>query len=210
MSKVWSDFYNYMLPDLPGAETSLVDFALRQAAIAFCEKTMAWRYDHPNVTITSGTAFYSFTAPTDATIHAVTYAKFGDTEIDCKSGESILAAKISDWRDATGTPQFILGGATSFQLIPEPDADGTLTMKVALKPSVTAATLDTNIFNEYREAIVHGALARLMYSPKKPYTNPALAQYHGQQFEIMAGQAGMRQDRNYTRSPLQTSIRRRG
>ena len=121
-----------------------------------------------------------------------------------------IASAVDDWRNATGTPEYILGGTTSLQLVPAPDAGGTLTLKVALKPSPSATGIDDDIFNEYREAIVHGALARMMLSPKKPYSSPQLAPYHAQQFEIKAGQAGVRQARNYSRAPLQTAILRLG
>jgi hypothetical protein len=79
-----------------------------------------------------------------------------------------------------------------------------------LKPSTSAAGIDDDIFNEYREAIVHGALSRLMLSPKKPYSSPPLATYHQQQFVVLTGQAGLRKDRNFTRAPLRTTILRRG
>ncbi|HEY6044772.1 MAG TPA: hypothetical protein VIU43_07720, partial [Nitrosospira sp.] len=60
--------------------------------------------------------------------------------------------------------------------------------------------------DEYRETIIHGALARLMLSPKKPYMNVQLAQYHDQQFAIRMADAGMRAARSYIRAPLRTRI----
>lgn len=205
---LWAAFYDYCLPDLPGCLTSAVDIALRQASIEFCEKSLAWKYSHPDIAVVAATASYDFVPPTDAVVHAITYAAFSGTEIECKAGEQGIM--IADWRNATGTPEYVLGGATALTLVPTPDVTGTLSMEVALKPSPSATGVDDSIFNEYREAIVHGALSRLMMSPKKPYSSPALAQYHQSQFTILTGQAGMRQARNYTRAPLQTSILRRG
>jgi len=210
MTTPWSAFHDYVLPDLPGAPAAAVDIALRQAAISFCEKSLAWRYAHPKIAVTSGTASYAFVPLSGAAVHAITYAEFDGDEIECNAGELNIASAVDDWRNATGTPEYIVGGTTSLQLVPAPDAGGTLTLKVALKPSPSATGIDDDIFNEYREAIVHGALARMMLSPKKPYSSPQLAQYHAQQFEIKTGQAGMRQARNYSRAPLQTGILRRG
>lgn len=210
MTTPWSGFYDYVLPHLPGAPTVALDIALRQAATEFCSKSLAWRFDHPNIAVTSGTASYAFVPPSGAAAHAITYADFDGDEIDCHAGELNIASAVDNWRNATGTPRYVLGGATSLQLVPEPGADGTLTLKVALKPSPSATGIDDVIFNEYREAIMHGALARMMLSPKKPYSSPQLAQYHAQQSEIKTGQAGMRQARNYSRALLQTAILRRG
>lgn len=204
----WTSFYDLIAPDLPGCSFAAMDIALRQAAIAFCEQSLTWKYTHPDIAVVAATASYNYVPPTQAVVHVVTYAEFDGTEIECKAGESNIA--IADWRNQTGAPEYVLGGATALTLVPTPDVAGTLSLEVALKPSPTGTGIDDNIFSEYRQAIIHGALARLMLSPKKPYTSPSLAQYHDQQFQIKTGQAGLRQARNYTRAPLQTSILRRG
>jgi hypothetical protein len=204
--KTWANFYDYVLPDVPGAPTAAVDLALRQAAIAFCEQSLAWRYNHPDIEVTSGTAQYAFVPPAEAVVHAIHYAAWNGDEIATRVDESNVT--IYDWRNDTGTPRFVFGGATSLTLVPTPDADGTLALEVILKPAPDATGVDDSIFNEFREAIAHGALTRLMLSPKKPYTSPQLATFHQQAFTIKTAAAGMRAARNYTRAPIQTSIRR--
>jgi hypothetical protein len=206
--KTWDAFYDFVVPDVPGCPFAAVDVALRQAAIDFCSQSLAWKYSHPDIAVTSGTASYNFVPPAQAVVHAITYAEFGGNEIDCHTGESGI--QIYNWRNQTGTPEYVLGGATALTVVPTPDVAGTLKLEVALKPSLAATGIDDDIFNEYRDAIVHGALGRLMFSPKKPYSNAQLATYHQQQFTIQTGAAGMRQSRNYTRAPMQTTIMRRG
>lgn len=207
MTILWTAFYDYIVPDLPGCPFAVADHALRLAAIAFCEQSMAWRYQHPDVTVIAATAEYAFVPPAESVVHTITYAEFEGEAIETHAGESNIM--IDDWHNQTGTPEYVLGGYTGITLVPTPDVAGTLTMTVVLKPSPTAIGVDDNVFNEYRAAIVHGALAMLMLSPKKPYSSPNLATYHQQQFTIAAGMAGMRQARNYTRAPLQTAILRR-
>ncbi|PTR16254.1 MULTISPECIES: hypothetical protein [unclassified Nitrosospira] len=206
--KLWSDLYDLVTPDLPGCAFAAVNSALRQSAIVFCAQSLAWQEEHPPVAVQAETAEYAFIPPTGAAVHAITYARFNGKEISPHTGE--LNFTTRDWRNQTGTPEYVLGGPTSLRLVPEPDAGGTLTITVALKPSASSAGIDEHLFNEYREAIVHGALARLMLSPKKPYTNTQLAQYHQQQFLIQTAMAGTRAARNFTRGPLRTAILRRG
>jgi hypothetical protein len=206
--KLWSELYDLVMPDLPGCPFAAVNSALRQSTIVFCEQSLAWKEEHPPVAVLPATAEYAFIPPTGAAVHAVTYAQFNGKEISPHTGEPHFATRA--WRNQTGTPQYVLGGATSLRLVPEPDTAGTLTMVVALKPSASAAGIHEVLFNEYREAIVHGALARLMLSPRKPYTNTQLAQYHQQQFAIETAMAGTRAARSYTRAPLRTEILRRG
>ena len=206
--KTWDNFYDFVAGDLPGCPFVAIDVALRQAAIDFCSQSLAWKYVHPDIAVTAGAPSYNFVPPDQAVVHAVTYAEFEGNEIDCHTGESGI--QIYDWRNQSGTPQYVLGGATSLSLVPTPDVAGTLKLEVALKPSPAAIGIDDDIFNEYRDAMVHGAFGRLMASPKKPYTQLQLATYHQQQFTVLTGQAGMRQARNYTRAPLRTTINARG
>ena len=183
-----------------------MDMALRRAAIAFCEQSMAWRESHNPISVTSGTAEYDFVPPDQAVVHTVTYAQFESEELEI-TGESDI--RIYKWREQTGLPKYLLGGATSLTLVPEPDEDGTLTLIVILKPSAGSTELPDILYNEYREPIVHGALSRLLLSPKKPYTDAGLASYHQHQFQIKTAAAGTRADRNYTRAALRTTIMRR-
>lgn len=205
--KLWIDFYDLAAPDVPGCPDAMLNAALRQAAIDFCEQSLAWSYDHPAISVVAATSAYPFVPPAQAIVHAITYAKFIDTEIEVEISEDNL--RIWNWRAQAGTPQYALANPTSVRLVPTPDLPGTLTLIVALKPSPTATGVDDAMFNEYREAIIHGAKARLMLSPKKPYTDAQLAQYHQQQFTIKTGRAGTRHARNYTREALRTSILRR-
>lgn len=205
--KSWSDFYNMIVPDVPDCPFVAIDLALRRAAIAFCEQSLAYKYTYPDIAVTAGTETYFYNPPDQTAVYAVTYAKFNDCEISIDTSEDNI--KIWNWRDQSGTPQYLLGGSEGITLVPIPDIDGTLSLIVALKPSSTAIGIDDDIFNEYREAIIAGAKAQLMISPKKPYSNANLAAYYQQLFIILTGQAGVRTARNYTRQPLRTTIMRR-
>lgn len=204
---LWESFYDYAASEVPGCPFPILDQALKQSAIAFCEQSLAWRYEHPAVAVVAATAEYAFVPPAEAVVHTIHFAAYEGKEISSHTGESDL--RIWDWRNQTGTPEYVLGGATSLTLVPMPDVTGSLTMTVILKPSPTAIGVDDSMFNEFRTAIIHGALATLMLSPKKPYTNPQLGLIHQQQFTALTAGAGMRVARSYTRAPLQTSIMRR-
>lgn len=206
--KPWSDFYDLLAPDVPGCPFEAQKQSLRQSAIAFCEQSLAWKYTHPDIAIVVAQDEYPYVPPAGAVVHTVTYATFNDTELNVNVDEYSMG--IWDWRNQDGVPEFVLGGPASLRLVPAPNVEGTLKLDVILKPSLESEGLDDNIFNEYREAIVHGALGRLMASPKKPYTDLQLSTYHMQQFFAKAGGAGIRVARSYTRQPLRTSIMTRG
>lgn len=206
--KFWSDFYDLVMPDLPGCPFAAADGGLRQSAITFCEQSLAWQATHPDISIAAGTAEYAFASPEGTAVHSITYAALNGEEIDSHGGQM---STISTRRRKSGTPQYVLGGATSLTLVPQPVAGGTLSMIVALKPSATSrGIIEDTLFNEYGEVIVHGALARLMLSPRKPYTNVQFAAYHQHQFTIKTAAAGVRVARSHARTPLRTAILKRG
>lgn len=205
--KPWSDFYDLLSSDVPGCPFGAQLYALRRAAIDFCEQSKAWKYTHPDIAVVVGTNSYPFAPPPGAIVHTVDYAEFNGCEISTKIAADQV--RLKDWRHDTGVPQYILGGPASFTVVPNPDTAGTLSMTVILKPSILADGIDDNVSTEYREAIVHGACSILMSSPKKQYTDLALGAWHRQQFQIMAGRAGVRIDQNFTRAPLETTIMRR-
>lgn len=206
--KLWSDFYDLLMPDLPGCPAAAADSALRQSSIAFCEQSLAWQTEHQPVFVMGGIAEYPFSPPEGAAVHSTINAVLDGEEIESFAGEKNIT--IKNWSRQTGKPRYVLGGPSSLTLIPTPDSNGVLGVTVTLKPSATSTGIDDGLFHEYREAIIHGAMARLMLSPKKPYTNIQLAAYHQQQFIIKTAAAGMRVARSYARAPFQTAILRRG
>ena len=206
--KFWSDFYDLLMPDLPGCPAAAADSALRQSSIAFCEQSLAWQTEHLPVFVMGGIAEYAYSPPEGAAVHAIIHAVLDGEEIESFACEKNI--KIKNLRRQTGKPRYVLGGPFSLTLVPAPDSNGVLTITVALKPSALSTGIDDALFHEYLEAIIHGSMARLMQSRKKPYTNIQLAAYHQQQFIIKTAAAGMRVARGYTRAPFQTAILKRG
>jgi hypothetical protein len=203
--KTWSNFYDLVAPHLPGCSLAAMDIALRQAAIAFCEQSLAWRFDHPPIAVEPGVSAYPLVPPAGSTVHAILHAALDGREIGCGTGDCDMAERNRDGR-LSGIPLYIFGETGLLTLVPAPGANGILSLGVALKPSPASAGLGEREFDEYQEAIVHGALSRLMSSPKKPYTHLQLASYHQEQFGARTGTAAMREGRGRTRAPLRTRL----
>ncbi len=203
----WSAFFDLLATEVPGCPQEAQTNALRQSAITFCECSMVWEYDHPDVPIVNGTARYLFDPPDDAVVHLVTHAEFNERELEVNVMEHDI--RIWNWRNKTGFPEYVLGGPLAFTLAPKPDIDGTLTLDVILKPSHIATGIEDFIFNEYAEPIVHGAKARLMRSPKKPYTDMGLSTYYESMFRIETARAGLRASRDHSRAPVETRLMKR-
>jgi|ThiBiocorrection_1091964.scaffolds.fasta_scaffold74009_2 hypothetical protein len=207
--KLWSEFYDLVAPHLPGCPFAAMDNALRQAAIVFCEQSLAWRFDHPAIAIEPGVSVYPFALPAESALHAILHAVLDGRKIACFAAGRDMEERNRAINLLQGVPSCIFGSADSFTLAPEPTASGVLILRVVLKPSLASTGLGDREFDEYREAIAHGALFRLMSSPKKPYTQLQLASTHQEQFGIKTGAAAMNAERSYIRLPLRTQIRDR-
>ena len=203
--KLWSEFYDLVALHLPGCPLAAMDIALRQAAIAFCEQSLAWQFDHPAIAVEPAVSAYSFAPPAGSVVHAILHAALDGREIGCGTGNCDVTERNRAGR-LSGIPLYIFGGTGFLTLVPAPAANGILSLSVALKPSPTSTGLDEREFDEYQEAIVHGTLSRLMSSPKKPYTHLQLASYHQEQFGIKTGAAAVREGRGRTRAPLRTRL----
>jgi hypothetical protein len=64
--------------------------------------------------------------------------------------------------------------------VPVPNSNKQLIMSVALKPSRTTSSIDTEFSDTYRDAILYGTVYRLLRIPQKEWTDPAAsADYFG-------------------------------
>ena len=110
-----------------------------------------------------------------------------------------------------GDPRYIYQkDARTFSVYPIPKAADkqSLTLRVALKPTRSATTIDDFIFEEYAETIGHGAITRLALSPGKPYTNPQLAAARNGLYNAGLNVARDRAQKGYVRTSKHVKMRR--
>lgn len=71
-----------------------------------------------------------------------------------------------------------------FIILPLPDGDASYQcrMFVALKPSRTSTAMDSAIFDDLEDVILHNALQHLLVLPNTNWTDRELAAYHAKQF----------------------------
>ena len=179
----FSDFYPHVLPNAPSAPPPAVDFNLRRAAIEFCERTRCWR--EVQMLDLDGTDAPVLCVPSDAAIHEIENAWFGDRQL---RRAPFGAVSPSMWpADAPasneGAPNVIAQmGWDSIAVIPA--TAGTLRLSLFLKPSQTAIGVPDFLFERFASALSDGALARLLLVAGQPYTNPPLATALAGSFEM--------------------------
>lgn len=111
-----------------------------------------------------------------------------------------------NWRTDVNLPTrwYIDSGDANVGLLMPSNAVGAMRILAALKPTRASTSFPTWIYERYVETIAHGAKAKIMLIPKKPYTDLKTGAWHLEQFNGLVGEARIRQARGTTRGPLRT------
>lgn len=174
-----SDFYPYVLPEIPGCPEITADVALRASLIEFCEKTLIVQRDHDPITVIANKTDYDLEPPTGQLVTKIMRAWYRDQKLDPLVPDNVDAATVynSLFANASVTKadprQFLQKDERTVTVYPFPKETvaNALTLRVAYKPSRKATVFDDVLFEDYAEGIAHGAKYRLLGMANKPWTN---------------------------------------
>lgn len=203
-------WFNDVLPDVPGCLEAVALDAILDAAVVFCERTKVHKADLAPITLQANTPATAFVAPVSAPqtrVSLILDAVYGTTSLSFRDPDWLRIHYDPIWRTKTGTPQFITqDDEDSFRVVPylTTTATSLLNLFVALKPTATATDIEARLWREYREVIQAGALARLMMSPKKPYSNAILGAANNDMFESAIARIAHKAFKGHVRSRTRT------
>jgi hypothetical protein len=234
MAKLWADFMPSILIHVPSCPDILVEAEIRNAAIALCRRSLVWRAQLDPIAVFANQGNYSLFAPSAAQQTRV--IKIYDVRLSTPSLDPAFAPNIRQleaktvqaldlaspsWRypqapiapslampaqQIIGTRFYAQDSADTILLAGIPVLDGTLNILASLVPSPTSSDIDQWVGDEYHEAILHGAKARLMAIPSKPWTDNALAMYHQGEFDkAIAGATGDAAQGFQSTAPIRTT-----
>jgi hypothetical protein len=170
--RTWAELVDRYLNDVPGCSLATATTAIRDAAMAFCERTRAWRETlDPQFTITNQSD-YEFDLSADVELVRVLGAKLDGRSID------LLSEGTADGRQGVQVLN-----ARTFRLYPVPSAGQRLVFDVALEPSETGSGVADVVFAKYARFLAHGAKAELFAMKQQPFSDPAAASDERMLFE---------------------------
>lgn len=216
MSVSYEKFFSNVMPEVPGCPEITAFNAIQNAAIEFCEKTFILQRDHDPVTILQGIVDYDLEPPTDYLVVKVMKAWLEGNELtalapDMVNGPEVYNRLFSSYTPQPTTPNAFLQKdvrTVSVWGLPDKKYPNGLTMRVALKPTRDAETIEDEIYEDYYEAIASGALARLLNSQGKPYSSRDGAALADRQFRQAINVARQRATHGNTRAMLSVKLRR--
>ena len=216
MSVSYEKFFSNVLPEVIGCPEITAFNAIQNATIEFCEKSMILQVDHDPITVVQGIVDYDLEPPTGYVVVKVMKAWLETNPLDPMAPDFVTDPAIynrlfTSYQAQPGTPsKFIQKEPRSIAVWPLPDKKypNGLTMRVAIKPTRDAETIDDLIYEDYYEAIAQGALARLLNSQGKPYSSRDGAAIADRQFRQAINVARQRALHGHSRAQMQVKLRK--
>jgi hypothetical protein len=171
---------DYAMPQLPGCTEFLALDKLRFSVIEFCRRTLASQEDVTELDIEADEPLLEIPAPSNnVLVYRVMWIKTPNRTINGYI-KNALADRSIDWNNgATGDwpTAFVRVSSDTVQLIPVPSVQhvGSITAHIACIPTNVATKIDKSLYEEHLEAIVSGALSRLLPMRKEPWYDPDYA-----------------------------------
>lgn len=202
----WAD---HVIPQARGCTIGMLELTVRNACIKFCELAKPWIEDD-SIAVVGGTHTYAITAPADSAVSQIMTAHWdGRTEPLEPQDPDWFDKWLPRWETESGQPEFYYRpDFDSIRLVRTPDADGTVNLRVALKPTETATQVPDFLFAQYRRHITAGTLAELLMMSRKPWSDPARGQMLRGEFISLINAAAANRSRGLTRRPLRSTPQR--
>ena len=208
----WEAFLSEVTPQCAGVPYVTAENALRNAAVEFCQKSTIWRLPLTAVDVAVDTQEYDLSAnaslPSYGQIVVPTYVEFDGTAIAALSSDQADAIS-PQWRESQIPMRYHMIEPHTLFLTWKPDAavTGGLKIRVALKPTPTANEMEDWVYNDWREQIALGAIARLREIPNQPWSNYDRAQGDRNRFRGFIDQARGQADKGRTKVSSRVKLR---
>jgi hypothetical protein len=155
--------YGRIALQAPGAPTLIVRAALLDAIQEFCRRTRCWREAFSVEVDAREELAYRVSLPRGVAAIEPVEVKLGGHPVNKD------VVRVTDDEELT--------------VIDNPSLHGTLEGLLAVEPTDDADEIPNQIMREHREALVNGALARLLRMPRVDWSNPGLGEQRHAEFE---------------------------
>ena len=182
----YSDFTIQVKPEAGGAPDFLIERAVRDAAIDFCQRTDVYVPEPEFIGIIKGVNEYAVTIPTGTELNHIIDIYDNKTALRPVSYNELLR-RLGDETEQGQPKYYAQRDNTEFFLAPIPSSNDSFRVVYSVKPTATSTSIPDTIGKEYRETIVHGALFRLQMMSGQPFSDPGAAQANRALYEREVG-----------------------
>lgn len=182
----YSDFTIYVKPEVGGAPDFLIERAVRDTAIDFCQRTDVYIAEPEFVGIIQGVNEYAVTIPTGTELNHIIDI-FDDKRALRPISYNELIRRLGDETTEGNPAYYAQRDNTDFYVAPIPNKADSFRVVYSLKPTATSTSIPDTIGKEHRETIVHGALYRLQMMSGQPFADGGAAQANRALYEREVG-----------------------
>ena len=201
-----SAFRTRIAPRVPGCSDALIDQAVLDACIDFCDRTLVVKRMLDSFLTKPLQTIYDLDGANQQTVARVMRVWVDSTEITPLDEDGIgnpfgFISSVPGQTNTGAMPRFFNEtdpGSVGFY--PRPDRAYTINMRVALKPTRTATQVEDQLFENWVEVVMDGAFARLFAMPAQEFSSPTTSRDHSLKFEIGINAAMLEARRGKTRA----------
>jgi hypothetical protein len=203
----YDSFYPEVMLYYPGIPELVLENAIRNACIEFCERTDWLLYTPIPQQLTALENEYDLTLdlPVGAEVARVQSMWANQLPLTPKDEEDLRRIYGLDWRNQSGTPAFYTQYTTDTAILcpfPTQTVVAALGMTLVVRPRQDSTSVDPSLLNRWREVIGAGARARLAQIPGQAYESAKGADRMTMKFEAGVMEGIRMRNRGLTRSTL--------
>lgn len=158
------------------APETLVEEMLLEAAGDFCRRSGAWREELEPVDLEAGEAVHELEPPFGAEIAVLLKALQDGRSLQQSSAGALIGCSLS------GMPTHIaVESGQQIRVCPIPNGPGEIHVYAALTP--VRAEVPDWLVSRYRDALIYGAVWRLMEQPGNAWSAVEASRYYRQRFD---------------------------
>ena len=167
---LWSAFYPYIQPYLPGCPEIVMESHLQESAAKFLERSEIWRFEIEKDFAVNNVADYPVYLPSSEAVLENIYELIVDgRQLKRITDKHLDSTKFS----AKGAPShYAIYQDTSIRLYPTPDNKYTYTGWGVLKTKLSATGVEDWIFESHGRCISYGALGAVGVCPGQRVDQP--------------------------------------
>ncbi len=168
---IWSDFYSWVLPSVPGSPNPTLDLHIRQAAIEFCRRTLCWVRTLDPVETNGMDIRFDLDLPSQTQavkLMAVAVNRREYLLVDTQRGLQLV-------RQGSGADFSFTQDKLTLDVHPLRQRGDSIEVDMALAPSFNASSIETDVASPYVQEIAQGALATLQTIAGVAWSDPGLA-----------------------------------
>ena len=209
----YTAFLPRVMASASGVPREIALDAIGTAIIRLCTDSQIWQHNNTDINVVQSIDSYNVTpAGLNARVVSPVYVKYNKIEIPARTREW-LNQHDSGWDHADeGVPTGFLVDTVGSILLnrkPEENITAGLVTRVSLRPTRAATSVDDDgtIYEEWQEAVEHGALEHLLSMTGRAWTDMARATDEGKTFVFEIQRARARAKKGQTNTDTTAKAR---